>query len=96
MNTKDVHIDRGLLTLVRSHLKASDGAIEDAFETSESFRSLCADLRTCSRALAHWQRSDSEEARCRVDEYTGLLTELTAEIRLMLAERDCAGHGSED
>ncbi|MGW8282255.1 MAG: hypothetical protein ACWGON_03040 [Gemmatimonadota bacterium] len=96
MNTEDVHIDGALLTLVKKYSNATDDDIESAFESSRSFRSLCFDLRACSRALARWQRSDSEEAWCRVDEYSGLLTGLTAEIHLMLAERDCARPGHED
>jgi len=96
MNTEGVHIDRALLTLVRRHSNATDEEIESAFVSSGSFRSLCADLRACSRALTRWRRTNSEEGRCRVDEYSRLLTELTAEIHLMLAERDCAGPGRED
>ncbi|MBK5097467.1 MAG: hypothetical protein JJE01_06770 [Gemmatimonadetes bacterium] len=96
MNSRAPRIDTGLLRLVRSHSDATEAAIGRALETSEPFRSLCSDLRACSRALTHWRKTDSDEARRRVDEYTDLLAELTSEIRLMLAEQECAGRRSED
>ena len=96
MSTRDSRIDMGLQRLVRSHSSATEAEIGQALATSESFRTLCADLRACSRALARWRRIDSAEARERVDEYTELLAELTVEIRSMLAERDLAGLERED
>lgn len=95
MSTRDSRIDTGLQRLVCSHSGATEAEVRQALATSEPFRSLCADLRACSRALARWRKVDSAEAHERVDEYTELLAELTSEICSMLVQRDLAGfeHG---
>jgi len=85
MTTPRPAIDAGLLRLVRGRAGGTDESIRSAFESNETFRSLCADLRTCARALARWQRSDSAEAPGRVEEYAGLLEDLTQEIRQLLS-----------
>lgn len=86
VNDRSSTIDARVLGLVRSRTGGTDTEIVRAFETSETFRSLCADLGTCFRALARWQYSDAPEAPHRVAEYGGLIDELASEIRNLLAE----------
>jgi hypothetical protein len=86
-------IDAQLLELVRSRSGGTDAQVVRAFETLEAFRSLCADLRTCARALERWQASDAQEAPDRVVEYAGLMDDLASEIRELLSEGDRSGEG---
>jgi len=70
----------GTLEKIKRRFAGHERAIERAFETSELFRSLCADYLACTTALARWRKSEGEQAARRATEYAELLTELTSEI----------------
>jgi len=54
--------------------------IEQSFQESDDFRSLCEDYAVCARALENWQASNAATATERRKEYTELLAELGKEI----------------
>jgi len=54
--------------------------IEQSFQESDEFRSLCKDYAVCERALENWQASNAATATQRQKEYTELLAELGDEI----------------
>ena len=59
MESASPAMEAGLLRLVRDRTGATEAAICSAFESDASFRGLCADLRSCSRALRRWEAADS-------------------------------------
>jgi hypothetical protein len=61
-------------------------AIGHLFRKSESFQSLCEDYQSCAAALRHWEKSDSEQAAFRKEEYSALLQDLAKEIIQFLNE----------
>ena len=54
--------------------------IERAYEESAEFRSICAGLLRCTRAIAYWQTKGSHGASGRVQEYRALSEELKQEV----------------
>lgn len=72
------------LERIRPWFVGKGAALARAFETSESFRELCADYLTCRDALARWQESGSDEAWVRVEEWKNLAAEIAAEIEAEL------------
>ena len=60
--------------------------IKALFKNNESFKTLCEDYRRCAEALLHWNRSASEDAPSRREEYEVLLQDLEAEILQSLNE----------
>ena len=61
-------------------------AIGRLFRESNAFQTLCEDYQTCAAALGHWEKSDSEEAALRKEEYSALLQDLETEIIQFLNE----------
>jgi len=61
-------------------------AVKKLFAESESFQTVCEDYRRCAEALRHWNRSTSEEAPARREEYEALLRGLEEEILQSLNE----------
>jgi hypothetical protein len=59
-------------------------AIRVECERSESFRTLCEDLRLCTEALSRWRESDTPAAAERLAEYTEWEMELEQEIEQWL------------
>jgi len=66
--------------------------IEQSFQESEDFRSLCQDYAVCERALENWQASNAAVAAERRQQYTELLAELGKEILDWLEHRHHSGH----
>lgn len=93
MNPVPRAVDTRLLELVRSRCGGTDAQVVRAFETCEAFPSLCADLRSCAKALERWQTSDAPDAPDRVAEYAALMEDLASEIRDLLAGGDGSGEG---
>ena len=85
MESASPAMEAGLLRLVRDRTGATEAAICSAFESDASFRGLCADLRSCSRALRRWEAADSIRARGLAAEYAELLESLAAELRRALS-----------
>ena len=56
------------------------GEIERAHEESSDFRSVCADLLACDRALVHWSKVNTGDGRSRKEEYGELLDSLKQEV----------------
>ena len=77
-------IDASLLRLVRERTGAPEAAICRAYESDSSFRAVCADVRTCSRALRRWEAADSRRAPALAAEYADLLEDLAEELRRIL------------
>ena len=73
-------------SMIKHRFAGCNDAIEQAFESSESFRGLCRDYLACATVLARWRRSDSADAHARAEEYAGLLDELGTEIQMRLRE----------
>lgn len=61
--------------------------VEQSYQESGDFRSLCEDYAVCERALEKWQASDSAKADDMRQEYTELLAELGEEIEDWLEQR---------
>jgi hypothetical protein len=66
--------------------------IEQSFQESDDFRSLCKDYAVCERALENWQASNEAVAAQRQQEYTELLAELRQEILDWLEYRHRPDH----
>jgi hypothetical protein len=77
-------IDASLLRFVRDRTGAPETAICRAYESDSSFRAVCADVRTCSRALRRWEAADSRRAPALAAEYAELLEDLAEELRRIL------------
>jgi hypothetical protein len=58
------------------------------FRQSEPFQTVCEDYQSCAAALRHWEKSDSEEALSRREEYAALLRDLEGEILQFLDESE--------
>ena len=61
-------------------------AIGSLYRESESFQTLCEDYQSCAAALRHWEKSDSEQAAFRREEYSALMQDLKKEIMQFLNE----------
>ena len=59
-------------------------AVRQFFRKDKTFQAICADYQQCARALHYWSNSDLAEAPQRRIEYQDLLSELRAEISLIL------------
>jgi len=74
--------------MIKRRFAGCNDAVDQAFESSESFRGLCRDYLACATVLARWRRSDSADAPARAKEYAALLDELGTEIQVRLQEKD--------
>ena len=54
--------------------------IERAYEESREFRSICADLLACDKALTQWRDIHTDEGAARREEYGTLLESLKQEV----------------
>ena len=68
------------LPVVLSKFPEHRETIKRLFKKKESFQTLCEDFRQCSEALKYWNRSASEVAPVRREEYRALLRDLAGEI----------------
>lgn len=73
------------LFLVMQRFPDRRDLLRHRFLSSESFQSLCKDYQRCSEALAHWAKSEHENAPERHGEYFALLQELESDIIQSLA-----------
>ena len=73
------------LTVVMQHCSVPGEILSRLFHKSDSFRSLCQDLRDCLKARDYWCRSGGA-SRERCEEYTRLSEELKAEITAYAAD----------
>jgi hypothetical protein len=74
--------------MIKRRFAGCNDAVDQAFDSSESFRGLCRDYLACATALAQWRRSDSTDAPIRAEEYAELLAELGTEVQVRLQETD--------
>ena len=81
-------IDAGLLRLLRIRTGAPSVTIVSAFESSAAFRSLCADVRACARALRRFEATGGDQAADRAAEYGRLMEALVEEVREVLEGSD--------
>ena len=56
------------------------GEIEQAYEQSGEFRSICADLHDCCGAVTYWNEVDTHEGAARREEYGAMLEGLQREM----------------
>ena len=75
-------------SMIKRRFAGCNDAVDQAFDSSASFRGLCRDYLACATALAQWQRSDSTDAPARAEEYAALLAELGTEVQVRLQETD--------
>jgi len=68
------------LPIVLSKFPDHQATIKRLFKENVTFQTLCEDYRQCFEALKYWNRSASEEAPARREEYGGLLRDLAEEI----------------
>jgi hypothetical protein len=68
------------LPIVLSEFPEHEETIKRLFKENEAFQTLCEDYRQCFEALKYWNRSASEEAPVRREEYGMLLRDLAEEI----------------
>ena len=59
-------------------------AVRQLYRKDKGFQAICFDYQQCARALHYWSNSDLAEAPQRRIEYQDLLSELRAEISLIL------------
>ena len=74
---------RGFLALLKRFPEHAD-VIERLYENDGEFNTLCEDYQVCSEALQYWNRTDSEEAPKRRQEYASLLKDLEEEVGQIL------------
>lgn len=55
--------------------------IQQLFQQSPSFQSLCQDYRDCLAAWQHWRQAPSEDAPALCQSYAELLQELDQEVQ---------------
>jgi hypothetical protein len=67
--------------MIQARFPGRERSIERAFGENRSFRELCVDYRRCASAVDRWQRSPSNGAASRREEYAELLEELGREIQ---------------
>ncbi len=67
---------------------AAAAMIQQLFQQSPSFRSLCEDYRDCLAAWRHWRRAASEDAPSLCLSYAELLQELEEEVRQYLEHEE--------
>lgn len=79
--------NRNSVARVISHFENWKIFIEQSYQGSSDFRSLCEDYAVCARALENWQASNSATAPQMREEYTELLAELGKEIHDWLVQR---------
>jgi len=68
------------LPIVLAKFPEHQEKIKRLFKRNETFQCLCDDYRQCFEALKYWDRSDSEKAPARREEYKTLLRDLAEEI----------------
>ncbi|HQN19666.1 MAG TPA: hypothetical protein PKV86_11020 [Syntrophobacteraceae bacterium] len=68
------------LDLIMARFPEHRESLGRLYGRSESFRSLCEDVRECLAALETWSRSMAEEAPAYRKEYAILLHELEEEV----------------
>lgn len=69
---------------VIAHFTSHSESIKKLYRNNHNFQTLCADYQQCAKALHYWNNSDLPEAPKRRKEYQALLSELGAEISLIL------------
>ena len=65
--------------------------IQELFQQSSSFQSLCEDYRDCLGAWQYWRQAASDEAPALYQSFTELLQELEQEIRQYLEQEQTPG-----
>jgi hypothetical protein len=68
------------LDLIVARFPGHRGSLERLYTRSESFRSLCEDVRDCLAAIETWTQSTAEEAPVYREEFAILLQELDEEL----------------
>jgi len=76
------------LSMIQARFPGRERLIARAFGENRSFRELCVDYRRCAAAVDRWQRSPSNGAASRQEEYLELLEELGLEIQAWLDATD--------
>ncbi len=69
--------------------------IQQLFQQSPSFQSICEDYRDCLAAWQHWRQATSEEAPALCQSYAELLQELDQEVREFLEQESAPGSSPE-
>ncbi len=72
------------LAAVLEKFPGAGARIQDLFQQSPSFRSLCEDYRDCLAAWQYWRQATSGEAPAVYQSYVELLGELEEEVRQYL------------
>lgn len=54
--------------------------IQHLYKSNDEFTTLCDDYGLCKKALAYWNRSDSDQTAIRIREYQWLMKKLENEI----------------
>jgi len=65
--------------------------IQQLFQQSPSFQSICEDYRDCLAAWQHWRQAVSEDAPALCQSYAKLLQELEQEVRDYLGQESTPG-----
>jgi hypothetical protein len=68
------------LDLIMARFPEYRDSLEHLYIKSESFRSLCEDVRDCLASIETWTRSTAEEAPAYREEFATLLQELDEEL----------------
>jgi hypothetical protein len=68
------------LFIVLKRFPERKDCIKRLFRENDNFQSICEDYRNCAEAVRYWNRSESEEAPARREEYAALLRDLEEEI----------------
>jgi hypothetical protein len=84
----------GALAPVLEKFSEAAVQIQQLFQQSPSFQSLCEDYRDCLAAWQHWRQAVSEEAPVLCQSYADLLQELEQEVRDYLEQEETPGSKS--
>ncbi|MEN6437777.1 MAG: hypothetical protein ABFD97_04275 [Syntrophobacter sp.] len=72
--------DTSVLDLIMARFPEHSESLEHLYVKSESFRTLCDDIRECLATLETWSQSMAEEAPVYRKEFATLLQELEEEV----------------
>ncbi len=78
-------IHPGLFLIMQQFPSAKD-SLRRLYRSSASFQTLCDDYQSCTNAIAHWTRSQQEQALERRREYQELKRSLECEIEERISE----------
>jgi hypothetical protein len=82
---------KAVLAPVMEKFPQTASRLQELFQQSPSFQSLCEDYRDCLAAWQYWRQAASESAPALCQSYAELLQELEQEVRQYLEKKSSSG-----